>query len=44
MAEGRTPRSRRWSDIADEEDKEMALSKASSKRSYSDVVMDGSLS
>ncbi|KAM0888584.1 hypothetical protein ACQ4PT_028252 [Festuca glaucescens] len=42
MAEGRTPRSRRWSDIADEEDEEMAISEASSKRSYSDVVKDGS--
>ncbi|KAK1628330.1 hypothetical protein QYE76_002645 [Lolium multiflorum] len=42
MAEGRTPRSRRWSDIADEEDEEMAISEAFSKRSYSDVVKDGS--
>ncbi|KAM0881750.1 hypothetical protein ACQ4PT_032759 [Festuca glaucescens] len=42
MTEERAPRSRWWSDIADEEDEEWALSEASSKRSYSDVVKDGS--
>ncbi|KAM0899838.1 hypothetical protein ACQ4PT_021037 [Festuca glaucescens] len=43
MSDERAPRSRRWSDMVDEEEEEeWTVSEASSHRSYSDVVRDGS--
>ncbi|KAM0889821.1 hypothetical protein ACQ4PT_027451 [Festuca glaucescens] len=42
MGEESAPRSRRWSDMVEEEEEELASSESSSRRSYSDVVRDGS--